>query len=91
MIKADLIVKHWLVRGFDVTTHEGAFYVVYYGQGSGYDQVWSTTKLCVRKKQFGGMPLSSSFPLVRFRLQFKYELGMVSDSLISLDIGGQRV
>ena len=50
IIKAELIAKHWLVRGFEITTKEGFFYVVYYGQGDGYEQVVVNNEVVCKKK-----------------------------------------
>lgn len=37
---------------------------------------WSTIKLRVRKKRFGGMRRNLSFQLAHFRLQLKSEFGL---------------
>lgn len=92
MIKADLIAKHWLVRGFDVTTREGTFYVVYFGQGSGYEKVVVNNEVVCKKKTVWW-----------YAPEFKFSVGSIPATIqirvwawlairsFSLDIGGQRV
>ena len=92
MIKADLIAEHWLVRGFEVTTHEGMFYVVYYGQGSGYEQVVVNNEVVCKKKTVWW-----------YAPEFKFSIGSIPATIqlrvwawlairsFSLDVGGQRV
>jgi len=92
MIRAELIAKHWLTRGFEVTTHEGLFYVVYYGQGSGFEQVVVNNQVACKKKTVWW-----------YAPEFKFSVGPLPATIevrvwawlairsFSLDIGGKRV
>jgi hypothetical protein len=51
------------------------FYVVYYGQGSGYEQVVVNNQVVCKKKTIWWYAPEFEFWLVRFRLLFKYEFG----------------
>ena len=92
MIKADLIVKHWLVRGFEVTTHEGMFYVVYYGRGYGYEQVVVNDHVVCMKKSIWWYAPEFEFSVgsLPATIQIRVWAWMTIRS-VSLDIAGQRV
>lgn len=92
MIRANLIAKHWLVRGFEVSTNEGLFYVVYNGQGSGYEQVVVNNQVVCKKKTLWWYAPEFDFLIgsIPATIQIRVWAWLAIRSF-SLDLGGQRV
>ncbi|HLM61440.1 MAG TPA: hypothetical protein VK308_11610, partial [Pyrinomonadaceae bacterium] len=92
MIRAELIAKHWLTRGFEVTTHEGLFYVVYYGQGSGFEQVVVNNQVVCKKKTVWWYAPEFEFSVGSLPATIKIRVWVwLAIRSFSLDIDGKRV